>query len=364
MFKIVTVVGTRPNFNKEMLIHKYLKKAGIKEILVHTGQHYDFEMSRIFFEDCDLPEPDYKLEVGSSTHGKQTALILERTEAILLNEQPDMVLVYGDVNSTMAAALAAAKLRIPIAHIEAGPRNKIQYMPEEINRVVTDRISTLLFAPTKEAYEHLVNENYPLDRIFFTGDILKDNLLYIIKKHNIQIVQPKQATYLLATVHRCENTDVKEHLQEIVEGFINSEEKIIFPLHPRTKKQLELFGLFEELKQAENIELKPPLGYVEFVKYLAGAKKVLTDSGGVRREAYILGKPVITVINEDGEWWPEIVAAGWNKITGPDKHKIITAIKTFDPTRLPQPDIFGDGTAARQIVTIITTFLNNHGKQR
>lgn len=345
-----------------MLIHKYLKEAGIEEVMIHTGQHYDIEMSQIFFDDCELPEPKYKLEVGSSTHGKQTALILEKTEAILLKEQPDLVLVYGDVNSTMAAALAAAKLRIPIAHIEAGPRNKIQYMPEEINRVVTDRISTLLFAPTKEAYDNLVKENYPTPCIFFTGDILKDNLFYIIKKHKIQIIEPKYATYLLATVHRCENTDIKEHLQEIVQGFIESKEKIVFPVHPRTKKQLEKFGLLEKLQLAQNIELKPPLGYVEFVKYLAGAKKVLTDSGGVRREAYILGKPVITVISEDGEWWPEIVNAGWNSIAGPNKNKIITAIKQFDPTDLPRPEIFGDGNAAQQIVAILISFLNKHEK--
>lgn len=362
MFKVVTVVGTRPNFNKEMLIHQYLVEAGIKEIIIHTGQHYDVEMSKVFFHDCDLPEPDYNLEVGSLSHAKQTGLMMEKIEEILLKEKPDIVLVYGDVNSTMATALAAAKLRVPIAHIEAGPRNKIKYMPEEINRVVTDRISTLLFAPTKEAYDNLVNENYPRENIFFTGDILKDNLHYIMKKHNIELTPSSKSTYLLATVHRCENTDVQENIQEIIEGFIQCKEKIIFPLHPRTKKQLERFGLFEKLRNAPNIELKPPLGYVEFVKYLAGAKKVLTDSGGVRREAYILHKPVITVINEDGEWWPEIVAAGWNKITGPNKDKIIDAIKHFDPTGLPQPEIFGDGTAARKIVAIIINFLKNHGR--
>lgn len=346
-----------------MLIHKYLIDAGITEIIIHTGQHYDIEMSKVFFQDCDLPEPDYNLEVGSLSHAKQTGLMMEKIEEILLKEKPDLVVVYGDVNSTMATALAAAKLRIPIAHIEAGPRNKMQYMPEEINRVVTDRISTLLFAPTKEAYNNLLKENYARENIFFTGDILKDNLLYIMKKHHIECIPSAKSTYLLATVHRCENTDVRENIQEIIEGFIDSKEKIIFPLHPRTKKQLERFGLFEKLKQTPNIELKPPLGYVEFVKYLAGSRKVLTDSGGVRREAYMLGKPVITVISEDGEWWPEIVTAGWNKITGPNKKNIIDAIKHFDPTSLPQPEIFGDGTAARKIVNIIIDFLKNHGKK-
>lgn len=346
--KVVSVVGTRPNFNKEMLINKELRAVGAEEVLVHTGQHYDYTMSQVFFSECELPEPDYHLNVGSGLHGEQTARILQEMESVLLKERPDVTLVYGDVDSTVAAALASAKLRIPVAHIEAGPRCQLRFMPEEINRRVTDHISDILFAPTKEAYENLLREDIPTSNAFLTGDVVKDNLLYILRK---TAITPDRGDYVLCTIHREENADSASRLTAIVNGLIASGRHIIIPLHPRTKKMLKRFNLMERLL-ASDVEILEPLGYIEFVRILAGADKVITDSGGVRREAYILGKPLITPMEEEGVWWPETVACGWNRVVGPDTAAISEALRTHEPAG-PRPPIFGDGNAAGNIVRLL-----------
>lgn len=342
----MSVVGTRPNFIKEMLINKYLKGKGIEEVLVHTGQHFDYEMSKLFFEELELPEPEYKLEVSTGYHGKQTAEILSEVEKILLKERPSVTLVYGDVNSTAAAALASAKLRIPVAHVESGVRDESIYNPEEINRRVTDHLSETLFAPTKEAYDNLIKENFPSGNVFLTGDVVKDSVLYIIKKFNLR---KKKGDYHLATVHRAENTDSKARLSRIINAFLESEKRIIFPIHPRTKKKMIEYGIYNKLN-GSNVEVVDAKGYIEFIKLLSGADRVLTDSGGVRREAYILGKPAITLIRII--WFPEMVKYGWNRVTDADPDEILEALRSFQPPK-KRPPIFGDGKAAERCVNIL-----------
>ena len=342
--KILSVVGTRPNINKEMLVHRELAKRRAHEVLVHTGQHYDYEMSKLFFEECGLPEPDYNLGIHGKTHGETTGKIIRGIERVIEKEAPDVTLVYGDVDSTLAAAIASTKRLVPVAHVEAGPRCKFLYNPEEINRRATDHISQLLFAPTRESERNLLRENIPRERIVFSGDLVWDNLLYVKRKLKLR---PRRGDYVLLTLHRAENTNSPVRLKKIFSALLHSREKIVFPVHPRTRKKLEGFGLWRGL-QGKNIELLPPQGYFEFVRLLAGANRVATDSGGVRREAYLFAKPVVTVIEPEWEWWPEIVRAGWNRNVGCDEKKIIAAVRGFEP-RGARPAFFGDGHAARRI---------------
>jgi len=227
--KIVSIVGTRPNFNKAMLMSKKMLDEGIEEIMIHTGQHYGKKMSDIFFEECELKKPKYRLNLNEGDGIDKIAELMVKIKKILQKERPDVTLVYGDVNSTMAATIASVKLKIPIAHVEAGVRSKDLYNPEEINRRVTDTLSDILFAPTMESYDNLIKENFPKDKVFFTGDIVKDNLFHIIKRENIQI---KKGDYVLVTIHREENVENKERLKEILIGLSESKEKIILPLHP------------------------------------------------------------------------------------------------------------------------------------
>ena len=346
--KVISVLGARPNFNKYLMISKSFKGEKVREVVIHTGQHSDYEMSQIFFDELELPKPDYFFNVNSGLHGVQTAEILVKTEEVLLREKPDVTLVIGDVNSTVAGALASSKLRIPIAHVEAGPRNRLWLMPEEINRRVSDHLSDTLFAPTKEAYNNLLKENIPREKIFLTGDVIKDTLIYIRKKFRIKTARKN---YLLATVHREENTDSRERLKSIFDGLMKCGQKVVLPLHPRTRKRLIEYNMLDKIS-GSNVELTEPKGYIEFIRLLAGARKVLTDSGGVRREAYILGKPLITLIEEDGIWWPETVECGWNRIVGPNTEKIVDAVENFEPRGM-RPRIFGDGHAARGIVDIL-----------
>lgn len=343
--KVISVVGTRPNFVKEFFIHKELKKRGIKEILVHTGQHYDYEMSKIFFENFDITTPDYHFNNSDLSSIQQVAHIMEYMEDVLKKEKADCTLVYGDVNSTLAAAVASAKLKIPVTHIEGGIRSSSLYNPEEINRRVSDHLSALIFTCTKTDYQNLLYENFSRDRIVLSGDIMKDVILYAIDKENIKL---KRGDYSIVTIHREENVESKERLTNIISGLIRSKEKIIFPVHPRTRKKLEKFGLVDAIiKNSRRIEITEPKSYLEFVKLLAGANKVITDSGGVRREGYILKKPVIVLINIT--WFPEILRAGWKVIVDADTDKIVDAIKNFEPVKR-HPNIFGDGNAHKIIV--------------
>lgn len=344
--KIASIIGTRPNFTKEFAINSVCKKKGIKEILIHTGQHYDYEMSQVFFKELHLPRPDYINSIIKGPQGYETATMLAFIEQVLMQEKPDVTLVYGDVNSTVAGALASVKLKIPVAHIEAGLRSpEFYYNPEEINRRVADACSELLFPHIKEAYDALIAEGYPEDRVFLYGDIVKDSLLKIIKQKNIKV---HKDGYILCTIHRAENTDSSERMANIVNALIKSDRKIKFSIHPRTRDYLKNYNLYSELEKADNIEILPPQGFLEFVELIAGCDKFITDSGSARREGYILGKPIIVPINL--VWVQEMVDCGWSIIVDADEERIIDAIQNHNPSLDNRPEIFGDGNASEKII--------------
>jgi len=352
--KVATVVGARPQFIKMVPVSRELRKY-FDEIVIHTGQHYDYEMSRIFFEELKIPEPDYNLGVGSGSHGYQTGEMMKRIEKVLIKEKPNLVLVYGDTNSTLAGALAAAKLHIKVAHIEAGLRSFDRKMPEEINRVLTDHISDYLFAPTETAVKNLYKEGIR-NGVYLTGDVMYDALLSNIKvaQNKLRILRDlglKPKKYLVATVHRAENTDNKRNLKSIIEAFIESDELIVFPAHPRTLEYLKVYNLLKEIKEAENILLIKPVGYLEMLILEKNARKIITDSGGIQKEAYFLKVPCIT-LREKTEW-VETVEDGWNILVGANKEKIIRAIKDFEPKEKTYTYKFGSGKASKNIVKIL-----------
>ncbi len=349
--KIATILGARPQFIKCGPVSKELRKK-YEEIIIHTGQHYDEEMSDVFFEEFGLPKPDYELCIGSGMHGEQTGKMLIAIEKILLKEEPDAVLVYGDTNSTLAGAIAAAKLHIRLAHIEAGLRSFDKQMPEEINRVLIDRISDFLFCPTQIAYENLKREGI-VNGVYNVGDVMLDVLLNnreIAEKKSkvLSNLNLKSKQYLVATLHRASNTDNRMNLQNIVEAFCESDEIIIFPVHPRTIKYLKEYGLFDKLQQ--NVRMIKPLGYFDFLKLMNHAKKILTDSGGVQKEAYMLKVPCIT-LRENTEW-NETIENGWNVLAGADKEMIIKYVREFEPKKRIK-EIFGDGKASQKICEIL-----------
>jgi len=341
--KFFSVVGTRPNFIKEFLVNRECKKRGIQEILVHTGQHYDYEMSQVFFEDFDLPKPDYFLEQKNDdilTFTGNTIALLGR---LLEENRPDFVLSYGDVNSTLAAAVASTKLAIPFAHVEGGIRAHDLYNPEEINRRVSDVLAEVIYCCTNTDFNNLKREGYEQHRIVLSGDLMKDALFYTLEHHNIKIYK---GDYLVLTLHRQENVLNSERLKTILEGLIRSKKRIVFPAHPRTLKQIEYFGLIKKLARSK-IEVLKPLSYGEFIRLAAGSEKILTDSGGVRREAYLLRKPCIVLI--ELSWFPEISQAGWNVLTEPNSKHIAQLINNFEPKK-NHPEIFGDGKAYIKII--------------
>jgi UDP-N-acetylglucosamine 2-epimerase (non-hydrolysing) len=354
--KLVSVVGTRPNFVKEVLVNRRLRALGVEEVLVHAGQHYDANMSDVFFDQMEIPEPNYRLTVPTGSHAYQTAAILTQLEDILIRERPNVTLVYGDVNTTLAAALASAKLRIPVAHVESGIRTPARFNPEEINRRLTDHLSDLLFTNTRPAEQALLSEGFAAADVVFSGDVLQDLLEETVRTLRIDV---KRGDYHVATVHRAENVDSPERLGQIVRGLTESGQRILFPVHPRTRNRLEAFGLLTLLRETGHVELLPPLGYRDFTTLLAGADKVLTDSGGVRREAYLLGKPVLILI--DIIWFPEIAEAGWKTIVGADSTAIQQGLVNFSPEG-DRPPIFGDGHAHERIVdSLIARYAGRDG---
>jgi UDP-GlcNAc3NAcA epimerase len=344
--KIVSVVGARPQFIKAAAIHRVLRSnRNYQEILLHTGQHYDRNMSQVFFDELDIPDPQYNLGVGSGTHAFQTGTMLKGIEEILIAEKPDWTLVYGDTNSTLAGALASVKLHIPVAHVEAGLRSFNRNMPEEINRIVSDRIADLLFAPTKTAIENLRREG--LENITcFTGDVMFDSVLFymnkIIRTPEKYQVNDLPGQYCLATIHRAENTDDIGNLINIFKAFGESGSFIVLPIHPRTKKLIS-----QNIRVTENVRIIDPVGYLEMLKLTMDAYKILTDSGGLQKEAYFLGRPCITLRNETE--WLETVHDGWNIITGADPDKIIDAINSPLPAS-ERHNEFGDGHASEAIL--------------
>ena len=353
MRRIVTVVGARPQFIKAAAVSRALRaEPGMEEILVHTGQHYDENMSNVFFEELDIPKPDYHLGIGSGTHGSQTGRMLEVIERVLLDERPDRVLVYGDTNSTLAGALAAAKLHVPVDHVEAGLRSFNRHMPEEINRVLTDHASDLLFAPTDAAVENLRREGIAEHRVQLVGDVMYDAALYYGAKAERQSRVLEQLSlrskgYILATVHRAENTDDPARLHAIFDGLecVAQDMPVVLPLHPRTRRCLSLLRI-----KAASINLIEPVGYLEMVMLEKNAAVIATDSGGVQKEAFFYRVPCVTLRDETE--WVETVDSGWNHLIPADEKLIYETIKNAEAPGLAPP-FYGKGTSAQNIARIL-----------
>ncbi|MFO7525185.1 MAG: UDP-N-acetylglucosamine 2-epimerase (non-hydrolyzing) [Ignavibacteriaceae bacterium] len=348
--KIVTVVGARPQFIKSVPVSRELLQNNINEVVVHTGQHFDHNMSDIFFQQLNIPEPSYSLNINNLPHGQMTGQMLIKIEEVLLKENPDLVMVYGDTNSTIAGALAAAKLNVKVAHIEAGLRSFNMQMPEEINRIITDRISTYLFCPTDTAVINLKNEGFTnFDcKIIQSGDVMYDSVLLfseIERKPSIAI----EDEFILCTIHRQENTDNTSRLNSISEALliISENNKIILPLHPRTKKKFEKLEIFKHLRN--KVIFTNPVGYLEMIYLLKRCRLVMTDSGGLQKEAYFFDRPCLTLRDETE--WVELVDNGYNLICGSDTESII---KNFDSIFSLEHDfgvsLYGDGRAAKKIV--------------
>lgn len=351
--KILSVVGARPQFIKAKPIIDELAKSKARHILVHTGQHYDYKMSKVFFEELNIPEPDYNLGVGSDTPGKQTAAMMERVERVLLKERPHRAVVYGDTNSTLAGALAAAKLKIPVCHVEAGLRSYNKEMPEEINRILTDHLSAILFCPTETALENLKKEGIT-EGAHVVGDTMYDAILRFAdiadKRSNIlKTLGLKPKTYLLSTIHRPSNSDIAENLRKIFRAFGEISESIVLPVHPRTLRNIKNKGL----KAPLNVRLIKPVGYMDMIMLEKNARMILTDSGGMQKESYWLGIPCLT-LREETEW-VETVKSGWNKLTGCDPGRIVKGAKRMRPTS-KRPSYYGDGRAAEHIANCLTRF--------
>jgi UDP-GlcNAc3NAcA epimerase len=350
--KIVSVVGVRPQFVKASVVSRVLRKNN-EECLIHTGQHYDYEMNKIFFEELCIPEPNYYLCVGSGLHGYQTGEMLRKLEEVLTIEKPDLVLTYGDTNSTLAGALAASKLGIKNAHVESGLRSFDKSMPEEINRILTDHCSDILFCPTQNAVNNLEGEGIT-ENVYLTGDVMVDSLLLNkeiaeARSSILNDLNLKNKDYLVATIHRANNTDNIEHLRNIIEAFQKLNENIIFPIHPRTEKLLKNYGLYDSLRSF--VTLIKPLGFLDFIKLMNHAKMILTDSGGVQKEAYILKVPCVT-LRENTEW-TETIKDGWNVLVGSNKDRILEVVNEFMPSVQEHRNRFGDGSASNRIVATI-----------
>jgi len=348
--KVVSIVGARPQFIKLAPLSKALREAGFKEVIVHTGQHYDDNMSELFFKELEIPEPDYNLGIGSGSHGEQTGRMLIAIEDILLKEKPNLVIIYGDTNSTLAGALASSKLHIPLSHIEAGLRSFNKNMPEEINRIVADHLSSLLFAPTETAIENLRREGIEKG-VYLVGDIMFDALMHFsrisdAKSKILETLNLKPKEYYLATIHRAENTDNYERLKNILETLSSLDKPVIFPVHPRTRNRITVHKL-EFLLKGSLVTVEP-VGYLDMISLEKNAYAILTDSGGVQKEAFWLRVPCITLRDETE--WVETVRYGWNRLVGADKEKILDAVKSISPGE--EVDFINE-YAARKICGII-----------
>jgi len=353
--RVLTVVGARPQFIKAAPLSRALRLRHT-EILVHTGQHYDYQMSQVFFEGLDIPQPDHELEVGSASHAEQTARMLAGLEKIMLDERPEIVVVFGDTNSTLAGAMAAAKLNIPIAHVEAGLRSFNRAMPEEINRILTDRVSTLLFCPTTTAMSNLHAEGVTFG-LHFVGDVMFD----VAKEAAAKLetgglaqailarfgVTMKQ--FLFCTIHRASNTDDSANLAAIFDALIEHNEPVVLPLHPRTRARLDQAGFAPRLAAAKHIILTEPLGYLDCIALQRAARLVLTDSGGIQKEACFFKVPCITLRDETE--WVETVQSGWNVLTGAHTQRILTELRRAAPreTQSCLEMSMADGRAAERV---------------
>jgi UDP-N-acetylglucosamine 2-epimerase len=347
--KFVSVVGARPEFVQAAPVSWALRKAH-QEILVHTGQHYDYAMSQAFFDELGVPTPDYNLEAGSGTHARQTAAMLIGMEDVLFQERPDAVIVRGDTNSTVAGALAASKMGIPVVHIEAGERSFVRSMPEELNRVIADHLADLCFCVSGKSAANLAAEGI-VEGVHVTGDVMYDASLHhrVIAREKSNVLERltlEPGGYALVTVHRANNTDDTQRLRAIVEALNSVSERVVFPVHPRTRNALRgIDAVF-----AAHVLLTEPASYYDMMVLEENARLIATDSGGVQREAYYFAKPCITLRDETE--WTETVEAGWNLLVGADCRKIVDAWFHFQPP-VEHPPVLGDGTAAQQIATIL-----------
>ena len=365
MIKIVTIIGARPQIIKAAALSRAIKNKfsnEIEEIIVHTGQHYDQNMSQVFFDELGIPAPNYNLGVGSGKHGEQTAKMIEGIEEILLKENPDYLVVYGDTNSTLAGAIAASKIHVPIVHIEAGLRSFNKAMPEEINRICCDHCSTMLFSPTATGYKNLINESFNPENkkpftidnpgIYHCGDVMYDNSLHFAEMAKDKRLKTK-GNYILCTIHRNNNTDEPERLSAIVKALLrlSKEEEIIIPLHPRTKKLLDInlsSDIYNELINNERIHIIPPASFLEMIELEKNASIVITDSGGVQKEAYFFKKPCIIMRSETE--WKEIVEVGAAIIADANEENIVKGYYHFKDNQIIEyPELFGDGKAAEFI---------------
>ena len=365
MIKIVTIIGARPQIIKAAALSRAIKNNfsnEIEEIIVHTGQHYDQNMSQVFFDELGIPAPNYNLDVGSGKHGEQTAKMIEGIEEILLKENPDYLVVYGDTNSTLAGAIAASKIHIPIVHIEAGLRSFNKAMPEEINRICCDHCSTMLFSPTATGYKNLINEGFNPENkkpftidnpgIYHCGDVMYDNSLHFAEKSKDKSLKTK-GNFILCTIHRNNNTDEPERLSAIIKALLrlSKEEEIIIPLHPRTKKLLDVnlsSDIYNELINNEKIHIIPPASFLEMISLEKNASIVITDSGGVQKEAYFFKKPCIIMRSETE--WKEIVEVGAAIIADANEENIVNGYYHFKDNKIRKyPELFGDGKSAEFI---------------
>ncbi len=367
--KIITIIGARPQIIKSAAISRAIRNhfsTEIKEIIVHTGQHYDENMSEVFFDELSIPRPDYNLNVGSGSHGVQTARMLEGIENIILTEKPDALVVYGDTNSTVAGGLAASKLHLPLVHIEAGLRSFNKKMPEEINRIMCDHVSTLLFSPTAKGIENLANEGFDLNakppfsidhpKVYHCGDIMYDNSIYFsqVSDQNSKILAELgiEGDFILSTIHRNNNTDEPDRLQAIFSALMEIAEKnkipVVLPLHPRTKKMMELNltpELSSQLTSSQYIRIIPPVSFLDVIALEKNASFIVTDSGGVQKEAFFFEKPCIILRSETE--WVEIVENGNAILCDADKNRILNAYqKLANNNNLTYPQLFGDGESA------------------
>lgn len=353
---ICTIVGARPQFVKAAVVSPAVRQRG-RETLVHTGQHYDEELSDVFFEELEIPVPTYNLEVGSDSHGAQTAAMIEGIESIVEDVSPDALLLYGDTNSTLAGAIVGSKMDVTVAHVEGGLRSYDREMPEEVNRVLTDHTADLSFVPSTRAADNLESEGVRKG-VHVTGDVMYDVLLQA-RTHAretsriLDRLELEAGEFVLATVHRAANTDDEETLAGILDGLSGSPHPVVFPVHPRTESRLRSFDLWD--RATSELEIVDPLGYLDFVRLLEAADRVATDSGGVQKEALFVETPCITLRSETE--WVETVACGWNELVGADPDLLSSALCRERDHQTPPPRPYGDGNAAERIGELLEAYL-------
>ncbi|RQG89875.1 UDP-N-acetylglucosamine 2-epimerase (non-hydrolyzing) [Natrarchaeobius halalkaliphilus] len=349
--RVCSIVGARPQFVKAAVISRKLREVG-EEVLVHTGQHYDEELSGVFFDELDIPEPEYNLGVQSDTHGRQTAAMIAALEPILEETEPDAILLYGDTNSTLAGAIVGSKRDLTVAHVEAGLRSDNWEMPEEVNRVLTDHASSLCFAPSRTAVTNLAEEGIT-DGVHWTGDVMYDAILDARERSRrrstiLEELDVAEESFVLATVHRASNTDDPENLAAIIDGLSDASLPVVFPAHPRTASRLREFDLWD--RATRDLRVIDPQGYLDFVRLLDATERVATDSGGVQKEAFFLSTRCLT-LREETEW-TETVDCGWNRLVGPNARSIHESLhEDWEPESSPHP--YGDGAAGRRIVRLL-----------